>query len=67
MIDLHLISLAFAGFGIAAGAAIVIAVSIIAIAAVSRHRTGAARTRLTIVRPRHPATASPASHQSLAA
>jgi hypothetical protein len=49
MADIHLINLALAGFGIAAGAAIVIALSIIAIGAVQQHRTRVRRDHLVAV------------------
>jgi hypothetical protein len=39
--DIHLINLALAGFGIAAGAAVLLAASIITFAAVRQHRVGA--------------------------
>jgi hypothetical protein len=73
MIDIHLINMALAGVGIAAGAAILLAVLIIVIAGIRQHRIGeradrlaAARTAVLARTARTAATsaASPAGHQA---
>jgi hypothetical protein len=50
MADIHLINLALAGFGIAAGVGIAIALSIIAIGAVQQHRARARLDQLAAMR-----------------
>lgn len=50
MLDIHLINMTLAGFGIAAGAAVLIAASIIVIAAMRQHRITVRRDLLAAAR-----------------
>jgi len=66
MIDLHLINIVLAGLGMSAGAAVLIAVAIIAIAALGQHRPASRRYGTSVIsalsdRQGTPADTSPGS------